>query len=190
MKRLLILALVLSIAVGAMAEDKVGLFRTVDGEYENFLPMEEIIPGNTIDLYVTLHNATRPTIGGYEVGIDLPAELVVMGLDIYSGINIGDGGNMLVGYQYPQLAALSDIFVLGTMHCVLNGIPTSATYLTMHGANPPSVPGHDGPVYADGAVPEILVPCGYVGVDAEVFLFGGSVAAVETNWSGVKSLFE
>jgi len=190
MKRLLTLALALMLAGGAMAQDTFGLYRMVGGEYINFIPMEEIVPG-TMDLYITLHSPTSFSVGGFEVGITLPAQLMALNANFPNGgTNFGGAfTNLLVGYQTP-LPVQQEVNVLATLNCFVAAVPPEAAYISYHGANPPSIPGHDGPVYADGVNPDILVPCGYVDGTPDVFLFGGVVAVENQSWTNVKNLFD
>lgn len=189
MKRLLIIALALMIASVAMAQDPdtFGLWRQVDGDYVNYLPAEDI-PG-PFTLYVTLHNGSTFSVGGYEVGMDVPAEMFVLEIDFFGGTNFGDNTNHLVGYPAP-IFTQDDILVLSVMDCLSTALPSAPTYIVYHGANPPSIPGHDGPVYADGTNPDNLIACGYVSGTPDVFLFAGAVATENHTLSDVKSLFE
>src|SRR6056297_2606088 len=72
MKRLVSLALVLVLAGGVLAQDNFGMYRMVDGEYSNFVMVDELTPGATLDLYITLHDPSVFVVGGFEVGIDMP----------------------------------------------------------------------------------------------------------------------
>jgi len=189
MKRLLFIALALMIASVAVAQepDTFGLWRMVDGDYENYLPVEDI-PGEFF-LYVTLHDGSTFSVGGYEVGMDIPAEMLVLEIDFFGGVNFGDNTNHLVGYTAP-IFTQEDMLVLSVMDCLSTALPPAPVPIVYHGADPASIPGHDGPVYADGTNPDNLIACGYVDGTPNVFLFGGAVATESQSWSGVKSLFE
>ena len=63
-------------------------------------------------------------------------------------------------------------------------------YIYYHGAEPPSIPGHDGPVISIGDDPTILIACGYVNYSPEVFHFVGIVADEKQSWTAVKALFD
>ena len=188
MKRLLLIALALVIAGVAVAEDEFGLWRMVDGEYTNMLPVDEI-PG-PFTLYVTLHDGTSFSVGGYEVGMDLPAEMFVLEVDFLGGTNFGGNDNHLVGYPIPKFVMPDEPLVLSVMSCLSSAPPAVPTFIRYHGSTPNSIPGHDGPVYADGAQPDILIACGYITGSQDVFLFGGQVATEAHSLSDVKSLFE
>ena len=187
MKRLLFIALALIIASVAVAEDSFGLWRQVEGEYVNYLPVEDM-PG-PFTLYVTLHDRTSFSVGGYEVGMDIPAEMFVLAVDYFGGTNFGDNTNHLVGYPTPIFVD-GPILVLSVMDCLSSTVPAEESHIVFHASDPSSIPGHDGPVYADGVDPTILVPCGYVNGSPDVFLFGGIVGTESQSWTGVKSLFE
>jgi hypothetical protein len=188
MKRLLIVALALVIAGGAVAEDTFGLWRMVDGEYVNYIPGEEVTSPFT--LYVTIHQPTSFSIGGYEVGITAPADMLVISIGGPNGwTNFGAAFNHLVGFQTPVIVQ-EDIGVLCEMSCLGLSIPDQAIPILYGPADPPSIPGHDGPVYADGINPELLVPCGFVTGTPDVFLYGGVVATEAQTLSDVKALFD
>ncbi len=188
MKRLLSLALVLVLAGGVMAQDNFGMYRMVDGEYANYVMIDELTPGASLDLYITLHDPSIFSVGGFEVGIDMPDFAFVTDADLRDGINFGGAfTNLLVGYTAP-IPAQEDVIVLATLVTTV-GEPAPGV-CTMHGANPPSIPGHDGPVIANGANPDELIPCGYVDGTADVFLFSEVVAVETATYSGVKALFQ
>lgn len=170
-----------------MAEDTFGLWRMVDGDYENFLPAGKI-PG-PFTLYVTLHDGSLYSVGGYEVGIDIPAEMLILEIDFMGGTNFGDNTDHLVGYPLPMYIQ-TEIVVLAEMSCLSTTMPPAPTFVSHHASSIQSVPGLDGPVYANVNNPDELVPGGAVNGSPEVFLFGGVVATDTQTWSGVKALFE
>jgi hypothetical protein len=191
MKRLLFIALALVVAGGAVAqEDTFGLWRMVGDDYLDFIPGDEVTTAFT--LYVTVHQPTSFSIGGYEVGINVPAEAGMVVLEVTGPngwTNFGDPLNHLVGFQTPVIVQ-GEFGVLGEMTCLGTVIPDQAYYIAYGPADPPSIPGHDGPVYADGVNPDVLVPCGTVTGTPDVFLYGGVVATEAHTLSGVKALFE
>jgi len=187
MKRLVSLALVLVLAGGVLAQDNFGMYRMVDGEYSNFVMVDELTPGATLDLYITLHDPSVFVVGGFEVGIDMPEFTVVTDAE-FDGINFGGSfTNLLVGY-YTPIPAQETPVVLATLFVTVTA--PDAGVCTMHGAVPPSIPGHDGPVIANGANPDELIACGYVDGTPDVFLFSEVVAVETQTFSGVKALFE
>jgi len=146
--------------------------------------------GTVLDLFVTLHHPTSPLIGGFEVGIDMLAPLLVLGVEFpHDGWNFGGSfTNLLVGFPTPVPSG-PDLTVLGTLRVLVVQPFEWCYYVVYHGATPPSVPGHDGPVYADGAVPDLLVPCGYVGGSSEVFWFNPGTPVEGWTYTAVKRLF-
>ena len=97
MKRLLFIALALVIAGGAMAQDTFGLWRMVDGEYVPYIPAEEVLDPFT--LFITVHEPSSFSIGGYEVGIGIPADMVILATTGPNGwTNFGTPTNHLVGF--------------------------------------------------------------------------------------------
>jgi hypothetical protein len=192
MKKLLVLALVALMASGALAQgeqDEFGLW-TVDGDggYVNSVFVEQYVP---FSLYITLHNASVSSVGGYEVGWTTPT-FTIQSIDYYGGQNFGDDlGNHLVGYPTPQPVD-GEIFVLCSMD-LLSLTPFGEEFQSMMmAADPPSIPGHNGPVYANGANPDDLIPCGFITGGPHVFTFNGEgPTAVENHsWTGVKALFD
>jgi hypothetical protein len=188
MKRLLVLALALTMAGGALAEDSFGLFRMVEEEYVDNVPVDELDVGETIDLHITLHEGSLFSTIAFEVGMDVPGFLSLTGADLRGGHNFGGAlTNLLVGYTEPVLLN-ADVVVLATLTGVVTGEPEAGS-VVFHGAEPPSVPGHDGPIYASAANPSNLVLCDSVGGTSEVFRFGDPVAVRTSTYSDVKTLF-
>ncbi|HOX24169.1 MAG TPA: hypothetical protein PLL30_00265 [Candidatus Krumholzibacteria bacterium] len=192
MKKLLGLALMAVMAGGALADaPELGMFFSAtafDQEHTNFNPAGA--PFNAFIVFFPMGNVEL--VGGYEVGITVPASLFVLGASGPNGwTNFGSSVNHLAGYGFP-LPAPEEGVVLCTLQ-VLYGAANPAV-IEYGPANPQSVPGHDGPVIANGANPDDLISCWLVtgeinGVVATIF--GGGVIAVENHtWTGVKSLFE
>jgi hypothetical protein len=192
MKRLLSLALVLVIAGGAMAQDNVGFYRELpNGNYSNFILLDEISLGTPIEFVATLHDATRFSIGGFEMSVDIPGFVTFGSSDVQfpvGAVNVGEGSSYIVGYSSP-VPIQNDIFVMMSISAVVIGTPEPSSVL-LGAAVPPSIPGHDGPVYANGANPNDLIACGYIDGTAEAFLFSEVVAVESSTFSGVKALFE
>ncbi len=188
MKRLLIIALALMIAGGAMAQDTFGLWRMVDGDYVNYIPAEEVTTPFT--LFITLHDPSVFSVGGYEVGMAIPADMIILAATGPNGwTNFGDPTNQLVGFQTPVIIQ-TDMGVLGELQCLGLSMPAEASHISFGAANPPSIPDHDGPVIANGVNPDELLPCGYVNGSPDVFLYGGVVGTEAHTLSDVKALFE
>jgi hypothetical protein len=192
MKRLLFIALALVVAGGAIAQeqDTFGLWQQVDGEYRNFIPAEETLTPFT--LFVTLHDSSIFTIGGYEVGLTIPSYLLILDASGPNDwTNFGDNTNHLVGYITPLPTFGEPIVVLGQIECLVPSLDgVTPQYIVYGGANPPSIPDHDGPVIADGVNPDVLIPCGYVNEVPEVFLVAGVVGTEAHTLTDVKALFD
>jgi len=197
MKKLLALALVAIMACGAMAQDmnEFGLWGIdLDGEYDNGMYFPA---GTPFQLYLTLHNTSLETVGGYEVSFELPAVANVSGVTWpNNGFNFGQNTNHLVGYGTPLPAA--DLVVLATINATLVAELDAPYEVFFAGANPPSVPGWDGPVVAGGENPDVLITAGNITGDGPVFVFWemdtdddeDPVAVEASTLSGVKALFE
>ncbi len=170
MKSLICVALILMIGGGALAEDTFGLWHLVNGEYVNWIPVEQAT--DPFELSVTVHDPSVFSIGGYEVGMDVPDEVLVLGIGGPNGwTNYGDPTNQIVGFQTP-LIVQTEIGMLCEMRCLAIAYPDYPAAIIYHGSNPASIPGHDGPVLANGINPDELMACGYVNGHSSVFFFG------------------
>lgn len=193
MKSLLALALVAVMAGSALADaPEVGLYFSnteFTQETVNFAaPL-----ATPFSAYIALTMSDLTSVGAYEVGIshDGGSALLITGASGPNGwTNFGNNLNHLAGYQTP-LPVNENGTVLGQVDMLL--LSPSTVVFTMHGANPPSVPGHDGPVLADGQNSSNLVVCWTPAgaPNGEVASLNGEVVAVEQNTlTGVKALFE
>ena len=189
MNRLFVVILGLTIAGGAVAQDTFGLWRLVGEEYENFIPVEQFTDPFT--LYISLHDASIPAVGGYEVGITTPPEVLILAASGPNGwTNFGDSTNHLVGFGTPLPTDGEPFTILGQLECLGFSEPTGPWTISYHGAEPASIPGHDGPVIADGFDPTNLIACGFVDGSPDVFFFSVVVATEQQSWTAVKSLFD
>jgi hypothetical protein len=143
--------------------------------------------GEPFPAYVVLVNCTVELVGGYEVGITIPDDqvLVIEATGPNGWTNFGDNTNHLVGFMTP-VPEVDGSVLLCTLTLVCN--TPSAVPINYGPADPPSI--DLVPVIADGADPNILVPCD---------LFGGANPVAGLNWevavnprslSGIKALFD
>jgi hypothetical protein len=185
---IVIIAVILAAAAPSGAEDTFGMWQLVNGEYRNYIPAEELLEPFTV--HMTLHDPSVFSVAGYEVGIVVPADVLVLDSSGPEGwINFGDHWNHLVGFTTPVPTFGQPVTVLGQLDCLglaYNPLPPWISYAA---ASPPSVPGHDGPVIADGVDPDHLIACGYVNGASEVFFIGYITAVEPRHWTGVKALF-
>ncbi|HOX25042.1 MAG TPA: hypothetical protein PLL30_04690 [Candidatus Krumholzibacteria bacterium] len=192
MKKLLALALVALMAGGALADaPELGLFFS-NTEFvaanTNFNP--GAVPFNAYIVLLPLGNVE--TVGGYEVGIGMPASVFVLSVSGPNGwTNFGNNVNHLAGYQQPL-----PVGEMGAVLCTMQlfgGAGTPAV-VEFYNANPPSIPSHPGPVIADGANPDILLSCflvtGQINGVVATFNGAGVVATENHTWTGVKNLFD
>lgn len=187
MKKLLVLALIAVMAAGALAQelDECGLWVMEGGEYSN---SATVMPYTPFTLYMTLHNTHLTTVSGFEMGIFNMPDVLVSATDLFGGTNFGQDFNYLVGYPGPRTA--EDIFVLGSITCVSLAAVAGPINVELGAANPPSIPGHNGPVISD---PDgNLTGCGYITGQPWVLTIAGDgpVPAQDESWSGVKNLFQ
>ncbi len=184
MKTLFTALLVLVIAAGAVAQDRMGVSAYEDAEMD-FINIVQNVPFN---FYVCLFDPSSASIGGYECGFEFSNPMLPIILDVggpNGWTNFGDNTNHLVGYTTPLPA--SPITVLCTYTCMAISAPYE-TLLLMGPANPSSF-GGEGPGYSDGANPDILVLCS-VPADGVVGTISTEVLATEArSFSGVKALF-
>jgi len=192
MKKLLALALVALMAGGAMAQvdewfDEFGLW-VMDGEgaYVNSLVGQA--PYAPFAMFLTVHNTTSASIGGYECFVGLPAgQTLILSADFNGGTNFGDNTNHLVGFPAPIPGG--EMAILTGMQVMLTA-PGLVLPVELGPSVPSSVDGY-GPAYADGSDPNILVPCWYITGMPWVFMFGeeGPVGTENMSFSQVKALF-
>lgn len=159
MKIMMILASALLIAGGAAAQSGADNMMTMFFDPSNFVDEATNIDpgGGQFTAYVVLLNPTVETVGGYEVGITLsdPALLVLNVTGPNGWTNFGSNNlNHIAGYMVP-VPASPDGVVLAMMTMVHYG--TGLVEIYYGPSTPSSIP--DVPVIADGANPEILLPC-------------------------------
>jgi hypothetical protein len=184
MKSLLSILFVALLAFPALAVDSMGISGSTD-------TLEDILfvdPGTPFNMYVVLIDPSSVTIGGYECGLSFqggtPFVLSVTGPNGWT--NFGDNLNHLCGYGTPLPAA--ELTVLSTLNVLVSAAPFEA--LVIMGPSDPSSFGGEGPGYADGVNPEILVLCS-VPADGVVGTITTEVVATEAHsLSSVKALFD
>ena len=193
MKKLLALALVVMVAGSAVAQDDnmMGMFfsdTVFTDETTNHTNLFAPFNG-----YIVLLNATVETVGGYEVGIGIPATVFLLGVTGENGwTNFGGNTNHLCGYQVP-LPAMPEGTVLATINMLYTG--TDIIGIEFGPAEPATIPGV--PVIADGANPDDVYAC-QLTADANgefpnlvATINGGGIVATENHTlSDVKALFE
>jgi hypothetical protein len=189
MKKLLALALVVMVAGGALAQttedNMMGMFfaEPFVSETTNHVNTFAPFPG-----YVVLLNPTVESVGGYEVGISMPATVFVLGVTGPNGwTNFGSATNHLAGYQVPLPVAEGGT-VLSTLNMLYTG--TDIIYIGFGEATPPSIPGV--PVIANGANPDDLIACNLTSDGGFVATINGPgvIATEDYSLTGVKALFE
>jgi hypothetical protein len=193
MKKLLGLALVALMAGGAFAQaPEVGMFFSSTEFTQDMTNFDSIgAPFNGYIVCFSFDNVG--SVGGYEVGINVPAALFLLTVGGPNGwTNFGSPTNQICGYGFP-LPAPAEGVVLCTINMLYTGGPAPGV-IEFHGSSPASIPGHDGVVIANGENPDELIACWLVtgqinGVVASVN--GDGVVAVEDHtWTSVKNLFD
>ncbi len=196
MKKLLALSLVALMAGTAVAQQPaVGMFFSntdFTDENTNLNPAAS----TPFDAYLVMLGADFVSLGGYEVSIteNSGGQLLVSGVTWPNeALNFGDTNlNHLVGYGVP-LPVTDGAAVL----CTFSMIHFSGGGLvefTTGPATPQSIPDHDGPVFADNANVDDLIPgtsTGGAPIAVVATLYGDGIVAVEqSSLSQVKSLFQ
>jgi hypothetical protein len=191
MKKLLALALVAMVVTGAMAQDsdEFGLWvRDLDGNYVNSLIGQG--PYVPFQMYLTIHNTSVATVGGYEASVGLPAGQTLILAAVFNngaGTNFGTNTNHLVGFAAPvpggELLVVAELQVMLTAPGLILPIEL--------GPSVPSSVGGEGPAYADGSNADNLITCSYITGMPHVFTFGelGPVGVEAKSLSQVKALF-
>lgn len=190
MKKLLALTLLVMVAGGALAQtsedNMMGMFFAepfVD-ENTNIDPS----PGTPFNGFVVILNPTVESIGGYELGVGVPAGVLALGLTGPNGFtNFGSNFNHLAGYQTP-VPVMDGGTVLSTFNFFYTG--ADVVYVVYGPAEPPSIPGV--PVIANGANPEDLIACNLTSDGGFVATFNGPgvVATENHSLTSVKALFD
>ncbi len=195
MKKLLALALVALMAGGALAQwdgdNMMGMF--FDGEVFTDATTNLDTPGAPFNSFIVALNPEMQSVSGYEVGISISdaSVFVLSAVGPNGWTNFGDNTNHLAGFGTP-VPVVDNAVVLCVLQMLYSG--TDRVEIVYGAATPPSIPGHDGPVLADGANPDILVACEYTSHEdmggLVATLNGEGVIAVENHsLSGVKALF-
>jgi len=195
MKKLLVLALVALMAGGAMAQwegdNMMGLFFSGEEFTDDTTNLDA--PGAPFNSYIVTLNPEMMSVSGYEVGISIsdPSVFVLSAVGPNGWTNFGDNTNHLAGFGTP-VPVVDNAAVLCVLQLLYSG--TDTVNITFGAATPPSIPDHDGPVLADGANPDILMPC-FATSDESMgglvaTLNGEGVIAVQNHsLTGVKALF-
>jgi len=171
-------------------ENLMGLFFSDTEFYSENTTIETIaVP---FDSYIVAINPEVTSISGYEVSINIPDPTVfVLQTSGPNGwTNFGDNVNHLAGFGTP-VPVTGDAAVLSTLRLLYAG--EEEIYISFGAATPPSIPDHDGPVIANGANPDILIPCvtTYFGTPSGwVAVLNPQVVVETTSLSKVKSLFQ
>ncbi len=187
MKKLLALTLLVMVAGGALADSEdnmMGMFFA-----EPFVSENTNFENNFAPFfgYIVLLGPTVESVGGYEVGITMPATVFVLAASGPNGwTNFGNNTNHLCGYQTP-LPVVDGGTTLASLNMLYTG--TDIIYIGYGEADPPSIPGV--PVIADGSNPDILIPCNLTSDGGFVATINGPgvVATENHSLTSVKALF-
>ncbi len=168
--------------------DRFGLWWIAnDGQAQNWCEPSLYTP---FQLHVTLHDASRAAVAGYELGLTLPWQLIAIQGDFLGGNN---GGTLLdhrVIYWQPH--PTGPVTDLSLVTFLLLAMPApEPIWIVLGPATPSSLPGHDGPTYLAGDGTGDVIPGGYVGGDPAVFSVGEEpvFANASQTLTAVKALF-
>jgi hypothetical protein len=207
MKKLLIIALTVVLAGGAMAQEWVwyggamGVYFSDTEFTAETTNLETTVP--VFEFYIVLRDAQVNLVAAYECGLEFtdPTVFFLNATGPGGWTNFGALDNHLVGFQTPQPVDANGDVVLSTVTALYVGSDPIDLYM---GPSSPSTgePDHNpwgytwnGPLIADGEDFDILLCChltsGAAGYPDVVATLNGSVVAVEgRSWSQVKGLFE
>jgi len=118
-------------------------------------------PGAPFNAYIVVLNPEVEAIGGYEVGISIsdPTVFVLSTMGPDKWANEGDSLNQIVRFGTP-VVVVDSAAILCTVQLLYSG--TDLVEICFGPADPPGIPGHEGPVIVDGAnldIQESLIPC-------------------------------
>ena len=202
MKKLLALALVTMMAGGAMAQvhgevgGSMGLYFSSTEFSDETSNMDTAAGDPAFNAYIVMLDCVSTSIGGYEVGITIPAGIFVLSAVGPNGwVNFGTFTDHLVGYGEPLPVELDGTAVLATLQILdpVGGMPGEFLFGP---SSVQSLPDWNGPAYTHGPDPTIILACtlpsgefNQVGVVAT--LNGEGVVATESAaWTDVKALFD
>jgi len=188
---LLMLSLTLSLAHAQPDEENLmGLFFS-DTEFSDATNNLDTTPA-PFNCYIVVLNPLVESIAGYEVGIAIsdPTVFVLAVSGDFGWTNFGDALNHLVGFGTP-VPVVDNAAVVCTMQWLYAG--TAEIYVEFGHATPPSIPGWEGMVIANGVNPDDLIPCitPWGEVNGIVATLNGvcGPAVEKASLSGVKALF-
>ncbi len=171
-------------------DNRLGLFFS-DSEFTADNTMLET-PAAPFDSYIVAINPQVWSISGYEVSIIIPdpAVFVLLVSGPSGWTNFGSNVNHLAGFGVP-VPVVDNAAVLSTMRLLYGG--SDEIHIDFGAATPHSIPEHEGPVMADGANPDNLVPCFttiYGTPSGLVAILNPHVAVEASSLTKVKALFQ
>ena len=153
------IALALAILASAgQAQPRLGIFFD-DQEFTPQTTNFDPAPSTPFQAHVVMIDAGFSFLGGYECGIAENSGGLVLVTGVAwpnNGLNFGDELNHLVGFGTPVPVNVGGTVVATMIMMHVTG--EDPVEFTMGQATPPSIPGHEGPVVADGLDPDILIP--------------------------------
>jgi len=155
-------------------------------ETANHAPAPELF-----DAYFVLLNPEVDSVYGYEVGISTtdPNCFFLYVTFPNNGDNFGNDMDHMVGYGTP-VPVVDDVVILSTV--TLLYVYSDYVEISFGVSSLNSIPGHDGPVIANGADPDDLIPCTIPSgeISGVVATLNGVVAVEHHSLTGVKALFQ
>jgi hypothetical protein len=142
-----------------------------------------------IPVYIILTNPTFNELYGFEMGLDVDGNLIVLGEEFQNAqaLNVGSSGNYIVGFGQPTYTEQATILM--TLNVLHLGTPESPSHIALHGASPCSVDDNlPAVLLADGEIMPMALHSEYRNF---VYVVNGSCSFEneEVSWDGVKSLY-
>jgi len=141
--------------------------------------------------YIVLLNPEVDSVWGYEVGISIsdPYCFLLQAYFPNDGTNYGYLLDHMVAFSTP-VPIVDQAAILSTLELLYVG--SDYVEISIGGSSLESIPGYYGPVIADGADPDVLIPCTIPSgeLSGVVATLNGVVAIEHHSLTGVKSLFQ
>ncbi len=142
-----------------------------------------------IPVYIILTNPTFSEVRGFELGVDLDGNLMLLGEQFANSqaLNVGGSGNYIVGYGQPTYTEQATLLM--TLNLLHLGTADTPSHIVLHASSPSSVDVDYPAIITEGLE---TIPAGLHSEYRNfVSLINGSCSfeREESSWDGVKSLY-
>ena len=145
-------------------------------------------PNEQVNLYLILTNPSQSTICGFEVGMDMVGNAMVLStVSLDPNWGMSDYSNWIQGFSQPQPTASATILL---QHNVLYmAVDLAPVEFYLHGSNPSSIdPGYPTILWEDGVLQMAYISAPY-GPEAQINGVCSVVGTESRTFGSMKSLF-